>query len=98
MSPRRRRCWRRQRWPTHTNPGLRYAKGPMIRPAHDAMYWDRVTKGFDFSEADQVPSRTIQSPAVGRLEGRHAVPGAARTLEERPAAAPGLDSVAVIDA
>ena len=38
-----------------TNPGLRYAKGPMIVPAHDAAYWDRVTAGFDFSEADQVP-------------------------------------------
>jgi DNA-binding beta-propeller fold protein YncE len=38
-----------------TNPGLRYAKGPMIRPAHDAAYWERVTAGFDFSEADQLP-------------------------------------------
>ena len=38
-----------------TNPGLRYAKGPMIRPVHDAAYWDRVTAGFNFFEADQVP-------------------------------------------
>jgi YVTN family beta-propeller protein len=38
-----------------TNPGLRYGKGPMIKPAHDAAYWARVTAGFDFSEADQVP-------------------------------------------
>ena len=29
--------------------------GPMITPAHDAAYWDRVTAGFDFTEADQVP-------------------------------------------
>ena len=38
-----------------TNPGVRYAKGPMIKPKHDAAYWDRVTAEFDFSEADQVP-------------------------------------------
>jgi YVTN family beta-propeller protein len=35
--------------------GVRYAGGPMIRPRHDAAYWDSVTAGFDFSEADQVP-------------------------------------------
>jgi YVTN family beta-propeller protein len=38
-----------------SNPVLRYAKGPMIRPKHDAAYWAKVTAGFDFSEADQVP-------------------------------------------
>jgi hypothetical protein len=27
----------------------------MIRPQHDAAYWDAVTVGFDFSQADQVP-------------------------------------------
>ena len=41
---------------TETNPGLRFATGPMIKPKHDAAYWDRVTAGFDFSEADQVPT------------------------------------------
>jgi hypothetical protein len=35
--------------------GVRFAAGPMIRPAHDAAYWDAATVGFDFSEADQVP-------------------------------------------
>lgn len=38
-----------------SNRGVRYAVGPMIRPAHDAAYWDRVTAEFDFSEADHVP-------------------------------------------
>jgi DNA-binding beta-propeller fold protein YncE len=38
-----------------SNPGLRYARGPMIRPKHDGAYWDKVTAEFDFSEADQVP-------------------------------------------
>jgi YVTN family beta-propeller protein len=35
--------------------GARFADGPAVRPQHDAEYWDRVTAGFDFSEADQVP-------------------------------------------
>jgi hypothetical protein len=34
---------------------MRYARGPMIHPQHDAAYWDTVTRGFDFSDADQVP-------------------------------------------
>ena len=29
--------------------------GPNIKPKHDAEYWAKVTAGFDFSEADQVP-------------------------------------------
>ncbi len=38
-----------------TNSGLRYAKGPMITPKHDAAYWESATARFDFSEADRVP-------------------------------------------
>jgi len=34
---------------------VRFAAGPVITPKHDAAYWDAVTAGFDFSEADQVP-------------------------------------------
>jgi DNA-binding beta-propeller fold protein YncE len=32
-----------------------FAAGPHITPQHDAAYWDKVTAGYDFSEADQVP-------------------------------------------
>jgi YVTN family beta-propeller protein len=35
---------------------LRFAAGPMTWPRHDAQYWERATAGFDFSEADQVPT------------------------------------------
>ena len=35
--------------------GEKFAAGPMIEPQHSAAYWDEVTAGFDFSEADQVP-------------------------------------------
>jgi len=34
---------------------VKFAAGPVITPKHDAAYWDDVTAGFDFSEADQVP-------------------------------------------
>jgi YVTN family beta-propeller protein len=37
------------------NTGIRFAAGPRIEPQHTAAYWDAVTAGFDFSEADQVP-------------------------------------------
>jgi hypothetical protein len=35
--------------------GVRVAEGPRIKPRHSAAYWDRVTAGFDFSQADRVP-------------------------------------------
>ncbi|HEX7137542.1 MAG TPA: hypothetical protein VF219_06840, partial [Vicinamibacterales bacterium] len=35
--------------------GTKYAAGPRIVPKHDAAYWDDVTRGFDFSDADRVP-------------------------------------------
>jgi hypothetical protein len=38
------------------NNDLKFARGPMITPQHDAGYWATVTAGFDFSEADQVPT------------------------------------------
>jgi hypothetical protein len=36
-------------------PGLQLAQGPVVKPTHDAAYWDKVTAGFDFSDADRVP-------------------------------------------
>jgi len=35
--------------------GIRYAEGPAVKPAHDASYWAKETRGFDFSGADRVP-------------------------------------------
>jgi YVTN family beta-propeller protein len=40
---------------TEGNTNVKFARGPNIQPRHDAEYWARVTAGFDFSEADQVP-------------------------------------------
>ena len=57
-----------------TNPGLRYAKGPMITPAHDAAYWERVTAGFNFSEADQVPVTQFNRLLWAGLKGNTPYP------------------------
>ena len=54
-------------------------------------------RGIRFLRSRSGAGGAVQSRAVGRPEGRHAVSGAARTPEERPAAAPGLDPVAVIN-
>jgi|SRR5919108_1343290 DNA-binding beta-propeller fold protein YncE len=34
---------------------VQFAKGPMLKPTHDAQYWAKKTKGFDFSAEDRVP-------------------------------------------
>jgi len=35
--------------------GVKYAEGPDILPRHDAAYWAKATRGFDFSGEDRVP-------------------------------------------
>jgi hypothetical protein len=35
--------------------GVQYAKGPVVKPKHDAQWWAQRTAGFDFSDADRVP-------------------------------------------
>jgi YVTN family beta-propeller protein len=35
--------------------GVKYARGPVVKPKHDARYWAKRTAGFDFSDADRVP-------------------------------------------
>jgi YVTN family beta-propeller protein len=39
----------------HGDGGVKFAAGPNIKPKHNAAYWTKVTAGFDFSQADQVP-------------------------------------------
>ena len=35
--------------------GVRFAEGPDVLPRHDAAYWAKATRGFDFSGEDRVP-------------------------------------------
>ena len=54
--------------------GMRFAKGPNVKPKHNAAYWDRVTAGFDFSEADQVPAAKFNKVLWTGMMGRKAYP------------------------
>jgi YVTN family beta-propeller protein len=49
--------------------GVKFAAGPPITPKHDAAYWDRVTAGFDFSIADQVPTERFNRVLWTGLKG-----------------------------
>src|SRR5262249_9898205 len=50
--------------------GLKYVRGPVIKPKHDANYEAKVTAKFDFSDADRVPpdqfNRVIWKGLMGR--------------------------------
>ena len=50
--------------------GAVYATGELVKPQHSAQYWDKVTAGFDFSEADQVPTAKVQPRPLARPHGR----------------------------
>jgi YVTN family beta-propeller protein len=39
--------------------GVRYAGGPDLKSTRSAAYWERHTKGFDFSDADRVPANLM---------------------------------------
>jgi hypothetical protein len=51
--------------------GTQYAAGPATVPKHDAAYWDQVTRGFDFSDADRVPPALYNKVLwTGLMEGK----------------------------
>jgi YVTN family beta-propeller protein len=54
--------------------GTRFAKGPIIQPQHDAAYWDGVTAGFNFAEADQVPPAQFNRVLWAGLMGNRPYP------------------------
>jgi YVTN family beta-propeller protein len=46
-----------------------FAKGPDLKPTHDAKYWAEKTRGFDFSEEDQVPAELYNKILWEGLKG-----------------------------
>jgi YVTN family beta-propeller protein len=62
---------------------VQFAAGPAIRPQHDAAYWDRVTAGFDFSIADQVPTERFNRVLWAGLMGDAPYPVARRPFFAR---------------
>jgi len=54
--------------------GVSWAQGPDLRPKHDAAYWARVTRGFDFSDADRVPPLRFNQVLWKGLMGKRPYP------------------------
>jgi YVTN family beta-propeller protein len=46
-----------------------FAKGPDLKPTHDAQYWAQKTKGFDFSAEDRVPTELYNKILWEGLKG-----------------------------
>src|SRR5262249_15815357 len=72
---------------TGSGNGVRFAAGPMISPQHDAAYWDAVTAGFDFSEADHVPPEQFNRVLWAGLMGDKPYP----TLRSQASRTKGLN-------
>lgn len=51
-----------------------YAAGPDVKPRHNAAYWDRVTAGFNFAEADAVPTAKFHRVVWKGLMGNKPFP------------------------
>jgi hypothetical protein len=54
--------------------GVKYARGPVVKPKHDARYWAKRTAGFDFSDADRVPPGRFNRVLWKGLMGRKPYP------------------------
>lgn len=54
--------------------GLKFAPGPVLYPAHDAAYWDKVTAGFNFAEADMAPPAIFNRVVWAGLMGEKPYP------------------------
>jgi hypothetical protein len=63
--------------------GVRFAAGPNIKPLHNAAYWDKVTAGFDFSQADQVPTAQFNRVLWAGLMGSKPYPVLRGLLADR---------------
>ena len=55
--------------------GAPLALGAIVKPKHDAKYWAKVTLGFDFSDADQVPAAKFNRVVWNGLMGSRPYPG-----------------------
>ena len=53
---------------------IAFAPGPSIAPRRDAAYWAAITAGFDFSEADQVPTARFNRLLWEGLNGERPYP------------------------
>lgn len=66
------------------NNGIQYADNEPLLPRHDAAYWAKATRGFDFSKEDLVPPQFMNKVFWDGLMGNKAYP-AALTRTVKPA-------------
>ncbi|CAB3797053.1 hypothetical protein LMG28614_04489 [Paraburkholderia ultramafica] len=64
-----------------TDGSVQFALGPDVKPRHDAAYWDRVTAGFNFDEADQVPPARYNKVLWSGIKGKKPYPTPARSQD-----------------
>ena len=53
---------------------VQFADGPVVMPQHEAQYWNQVTAGFNFSQADQVPTEQFNKVLWTGLMGKKPYP------------------------
>jgi YVTN family beta-propeller protein len=51
---------------------VQFAKGPALKPTHNAQYWAKKTRGFDFSGEDRVPAQLYNKILWEGLKGKAA--------------------------
>ena len=51
-----------------------FAEGPDVKPRHSAAYWAKATAGFNFAEADQVPTARFNRVLWTGMMGRKPYP------------------------
>jgi hypothetical protein len=51
---------------------VQFAAGPNLRPTHNAQYWAKKTRGFDFSAEDRVPAQLYNKILWEGLKGKSA--------------------------
>jgi hypothetical protein len=57
-----------------TQLGAVYTTGELVKPQHSAQYWTKVTEGFDFSQADNVPTAKFNRVLWKGLMGQKPYP------------------------
>lgn len=61
--------------------GAAFAQGKVIKPKHDAVYWAKLTAGFDFSDADRVPPAKFNRILWKGLMGKKPYPASIARVE-----------------
>jgi hypothetical protein len=64
-----------------TQPGIEFAAGPNLKPTHNAQYWAKKTRGFDFSVEDRVPAELYNKILWEGLKGTPAPAAHSRFLK-----------------